>query len=275
MAPATRRQLQGKDTDGTEYGDVDEMWGSKRQREHWYSKGTCGARARKPCALPTTSTTAHTCPEHFALSPPPLAPGLEYWKGLPLTVDTVLGGYARVSPSDVRESATFLESVFPAVLDATAKGLTVADCGAGVGRVTEHLLLRYFHCVDLVEPVQHYLTAAEEKLAPLAKEADPPRVVRYLCEPLQDWSPGRGRYDVVWIQWCVGHCTDDDLVALLRRCVDGLKRGGLIVVKENNCKEVRPVGLTRNWIPDHHMLTCPGWCALLTRASSWTRTTAV
>ena len=48
MAPTTRRQLHGKDTDGTEYGDVDEMWareaGSKRQREDWYSKGTCGAR---------------------------------------------------------------------------------------------------------------------------------------------------------------------------------------------------------------------------------------
>lgn len=136
----------------------------------------------------------------------------------------------------MRESATFLEAVFPACRDAQAS-LTVADCGAGVGRVTEHLLLRYFHAVDLVEPVQHYLTAAEEKLAPLAKEAEPPRAVRYLCEPLQDWSPDRGRYDVVWIQWCVGHLTDDDLISLLHRCSAGLKRGGLIVMKENNCKE--------------------------------------
>ena len=173
----------------------------------------------------------NTCPELCAPTPFSPAPGLKYWEGLPPTVDTVLGGYARVSPTDVRESATFLESVFPAVLDASSTGLTVADCGAGVGRVTEHLLLRYFHAIDLVEPVQHYLKAAEEKLTPLAKEADPPRVVRYLCEPLQDWTPVRGRYDVVWIQWCVGHCTDDDLVALLRRCVDGLKRGGLLVVR--------------------------------------------
>lgn len=55
MAPTTRRQLQGKDTNGTEYGDVDEMWareaGSKRQREDWYSKGTCVTHGPEPlCA---------------------------------------------------------------------------------------------------------------------------------------------------------------------------------------------------------------------------------
>lgn len=168
----------------------------------------------------------------------PAPPGLRYWEALPATVDTVLGGYAQVSPTDVRESATFLESVFPAATTPdSGAALTVADCGAGVGRVTEHLLLRYFHAVDLVEPVESYLKAAKEKLTPLAASADPPRDVRYLCEPLQEWSPDKGRYDVIWIQWCLGHCTDDDLVALLHRCAAGLKRGGLVVVKENNCKE--------------------------------------
>jgi hypothetical protein len=36
-----------------------------------------------------------------------------------------------------------------------------ADCGAGVGRVSEQLLLRHFAQVDLVEPSQHLLGTAQ------------------------------------------------------------------------------------------------------------------
>lgn len=39
------------------------------------------------------------------------------------------------------------------------------------------------------------------------------------------------------IQWCIGHLTDDDLVALFRRCQTGLRPGGTIVLKENVCEE--------------------------------------
>ena len=34
-------------------------------------------------------------------------------------------------------------------------------------------------------------------------------------------------------QWCVGHLTDTELVAYLKRCAEGLRAGGIIVVKEN------------------------------------------
>ena len=39
-----------------------------------------------------------------------------------------------------------------------------ADCGAGVGRVTERLLLRFFQEVDLVEPSAHLIQEARRKL---------------------------------------------------------------------------------------------------------------
>jgi len=226
-----RRSLAGRESLGAEYDDEESMWereaGSKKQKDDWYDKGE-----REHTGEQVTANTGPwgtlTVATHLA--------GLRYWAALPATVDTVLGGYARVSPSDVRESAVFLESVFPAVTKPGAS-LTVADCGAGVGRVTEHLLLRYFTAVDLVEPVKSYMLAAEEKLTPLAASAEPPRVLRYVVEPLQEWTPEKGRYDVIWIQWCVGHCTDDDLISLLHRCGAGLKRGGMIVMKENNCAE--------------------------------------
>ena len=44
------------------------------------------------------------------------------------------------------------------------------------------------------------------------------------------------RYDVVWIQWCIGHLTDDDCVEFLRTCSKCLKPMGMIVVKENNAR---------------------------------------
>lgn len=61
--------------------------------------------------------------------------------------------------------------------------------------------------------------------------------MRFVCEPLQAWTPEAARYDIVWVQWCMGHLTDADFVPFLRRCVVGLKPGGLIIVKENNCAE--------------------------------------
>ena len=35
---------------------------------------------------------------------------------------------------------------------------------------------------------------------------------------LQNFTPSQEAYDVIWIQWVLGHLTDDDLVAFLKRC---------------------------------------------------------
>lgn len=52
---------------------------------------------------------------------------------------------------------------------------------------------------------------------------------------LQDWMPAEDlKYDLIWIQWCVGHLTDPQLVLYLQRCQTALRsRDSLIVVKEN------------------------------------------
>jgi protein N-terminal methyltransferase len=132
--------------------------------------------------------------------------GLAYWDGLPATVQTVLGGYERVSPGDIKASEAFLKSVFPAASvapGARPHPLAAAELGAGVGRVTENLLLRHFERVDVVEPVPHYLAAARAKL-----EATPERALRFVQEPLQSWTPEAAAFDVIWVQWCLGHLTD-------------------------------------------------------------------
>lgn len=52
---------------------------------------------------------------------------------------------------------------------------------------------------------------------------------------LEEWSPVEGiQYDLVWIQWCVGYLTDEQLVAFLMRCRQAFSpEKGMIVVKEN------------------------------------------
>ncbi len=48
---------------------------------------------------------------------------------------------------------------------------------------------------------------------------------------------GGRRYDCIWIQWCLLYVTDADVPPMMERAKAGLKPGGLIVVKENVCKE--------------------------------------
>ena len=43
--------------------------------------------------------------------------------------------------------------------------------------------------------------------------------------------PEAGRYDLIWIQWCIGCLTDDDLVLFMEQCKAGLAAGGVIVIK--------------------------------------------
>ena len=44
------------------------------------------------------------------------------------------------------------------------------DCGAGIGRVSRHLLVRHFDTVDLVEPVEKLLDRAANDVSSARKE---------------------------------------------------------------------------------------------------------
>ena len=95
-----------------------------------------------------------------------------------------------------------------------------------IGRVTEGLLLDGIaQQVDVVEPIARFT----------AKLQTTPGVRHVFNLGLEDWQPSEGvQYDLVWVQWCVGHLTDKQLVEFLERCKTALKPDGVIVVKENN-----------------------------------------
>ncbi|XP_047330837.1 alpha N-terminal protein methyltransferase 1 [Impatiens glandulifera] len=196
----------GLDSDGREFKNSQEMWreqvGDQQKKTVWYTEG------------------------------------VGYWEGVEASVDGVLGGYAHVSEPDVKDSEVFLNTLLSDLFADRRNGKLVAlDCGAGIGRVTRNLLIRYFNEVDLLEPVAHFLDTARENMAPENLPVDNThKAVNFYCVPLQDFTPDAGRYDVIWIQWCIGHLSDDDFISFFKRAKGGLKPGGLFILKENIAK---------------------------------------
>ncbi|KAJ1824981.1 hypothetical protein LPJ56_002766 [Coemansia sp. RSA 2599] len=154
----------------------------------------------------------------------------KYWKGVPSSVDGMLGGLEEVHGPDVRDSLAFVDKLKK---DARLSlGTSYAcDCGAGIGRVTKHFLTARFDKVDLVEQNSMFLETAASSYLKEEKEAG--KVGGMFPVGLQQFTPVNGRYDVIWCQWVLSHLTDEDLVAFLGRCTEGLAPQGLICVKEN------------------------------------------
>ena len=119
------------------------------------------------------------------------------------------------------------------------------DCGAGIGRITKHLLtkvtqsdespldlvhLQHFQRVDLLEQDKHFLEKAVEYLD------GNNRVGSLFCSGLQNFDFVPETYDVIWCQvsslclyldlktishpqWVLGHLTDEHLEAFFVRCI--------------------------------------------------------
>lgn len=89
------------------------------------------------------------------------------------------------------------------------------------------MLIPFFDKVDLVEQCPAFATEAVNYIGQTEKLGEIYNV------GLQDFEFEDEKYDVIWAQWVLGHLTDDDLVDFFKRAVLGLKKNGVIVVKEN------------------------------------------
>jgi protein N-terminal methyltransferase len=162
---------------------------------------------------------------------------IEYWSSISADNDGVLGGYPQVSRIDLASNARFLTKLRrkSPVYSGTDKFERVVDCGAGIGRVTKGFLSKIALTVDIVEPVQKLtdvITIGDD-----FKDLRESGVIGNVYNVgLEDWTPSV-KYDIIWIQWCLGQLTDAQLVALLERLKPWIKTGGWIVVKENQSTE--------------------------------------
>ncbi|KAF5381104.1 hypothetical protein D9615_003998 [Tricholomella constricta] len=151
------------------------------------------------------------------------------------------------------------------------------DVGAGIGRVTSDVLLPLVSDVTLLEPVDPFVHEALARARASTNTEPPPRgqrrwkgiadqtkSVTILQGTLQEFDPLNPHrvtfldrvgyqpprptddvnmgFDIIWCQWCLGHLSDPDLVAFLRRSHAALremeKGRSLIVVKENLCQDL-------------------------------------
>lgn len=162
---------------------------------------------------------------------------LTYWNTIPSTVSGMLGGYPGVSHIDLRASLNFLHKINRQFPPFSPEVIRAADCGAGIGRVTQGFLRKVCTKVDIVEPVEKFAVEATIKLrGPHKINGDEkPWEGEIYVMGLESWIPESQSYDLIWNQWCLGHLTDSQLVTYFRRCSDGLRQpgGGWIVVKEN------------------------------------------
>ena len=155
---------------------------------------------------------------------------LTYWKSVPSTIDGILGGYPQISRANLKGSSNFLsklQRLFPSSSSPSPLHRGV-DCGAGIGRVTAGFLSTVCETVDIVEPVEKFAHEARD-----AKVIGPGTIGNVYVTCLQDWMPEERQYDLIWIQWCLGHLKDREVVAFLMRCKKAVSMEGWIVIKEN------------------------------------------
>lgn len=140
-------------------------------------------------------------------------------------LDGVLGGYGALTEMDVRDSNRLLDSIPGLTFD------VACDCGAGIGRVTKNFLLPRYARVDLVEQSRRLLNAAPRYIG--VPDEQVPEKLGLFEVGMQDFVPEPKKYDVIWIQWVIGHLHDLDFIQFFRRCGRGLKDNGVIVLKDN------------------------------------------
>lgn len=174
----------------------------------------------------------------------------EYWEKVDPTVDGMLGGYGSISNRDVSSSANFLSKFFiprkekekndlggdganhDESIKSTKSTIHLAlDCGAGIGRVAQRLLLQFADQVDLLEQNQIFLDKSFDLMG-----SNNSKIGLRICSNLQSFDPEEHNrtYDLIWCQWVTGYLTDEDLTKFFVRCKQCLEpKNGMIVVKDN------------------------------------------
>eukprot|EP00927_Polykrikos_kofoidii_P060241 TRINITY_DN55274_c0_g1_i1.p1 TRINITY_DN55274_c0_g1~~TRINITY_DN55274_c0_g1_i1.p1 ORF type:complete len:430 (+),score=61.65 TRINITY_DN55274_c0_g1_i1:115-1404(+) len=137
------------------------------------------------------------------------------------------------SSEDVEHSLQFLDSVRAAHPQLQIR--SILDGGAGIGRVTKHVLLRRSEHVCLLEPCERWLKQSRRYLGNKRSL----RCTFMNCRLEQyEPSPRHASFDIIWIQWALQYLVDACVVAALRRLTRVLSPCGVFIIKEN-----RPLGL--------------------------------
>lgn len=161
---------------------------------------------------------------------------IDYWLSVPASVNGVLGGFGEqtlVPKADIVGSATFLRKLQTRMECPPGQEKLTIDMGAGIGRITRDFLWKVSDRCDLLEPVKPFVAQMEKELAIVAQKG---KLGDIYDIGMQEWEASpekKGRYWLVWCQWCVGQLPDEELVKFWVRCKEALMENGTLIVKEN------------------------------------------
>lgn len=148
------------------------------------------------------------------------------WQNIQADNDGVLGGYGHLHEYEIQTSVNFLEGLVRN--GHLKKGGYCLECCAGIGRVTIEVLQNYFDKIDLFDQEEKFIAKARD----LLKNND--KTGEILLETLQNFEFSK-QYDFIWSQWTIANLTNEDAEIFIKKCYEGLKNGGIVVVKENLC----------------------------------------
>lgn len=153
---------------------------------------------------------------------------VSYWETQNASVHGMLGGFSSLHAPDIRHSKQFLTQSLPTGYH---KALAL-DVGAGIGRVSQHLLLTMFKRVSILESDGRFVERAKTTLGSKLHRV-------YNCRLQEFHNDEAGVYDLVWVQWVLMYASDDEIVKFLTECYGCLRDGGLIGIKENTLSSDR------------------------------------
>ncbi|KAI3369139.1 hypothetical protein L3Q82_026089 [Scortum barcoo] len=154
----------------------------------------------------------------------------KFYEDVPASEEGMMGDFVEICNIDLEGSRQFLKRF---VGPGKAGTHCALDCGSGIGRVSKGVLLPVFEKMELADMMEHFLLHAHEEY--LGNDAD--RIETYYCYNLQEFTPPKNKYDVIWMQWVACHLTDRDLMNFLIRCKKSLRPNGVIIIKDNMARQ--------------------------------------
>lgn len=167
----------------------------------------------------------------------------KYWEDTDSSSKGMLGGYTHVNNTDIITSREILSDLIKKKFFVPKN---VIEYGAGIGRVSENLLVEYFNDIVVLEQNENFLKKAEENLSKLKLENTklrfiPASMQAFASNPQKYGIESTEKFSAIWIQWCVENLDDTDLVSLLIRSKELLDDKGMIFVKENVVEDFQEI----------------------------------
>jgi len=121
----------------------------------------------------------------------------------------MLGGLGVLHSADVNDSKRFIARWYQEDTDSLSLAM---DVGAGIGRVSENVLLHFFKSVSVLESDERFIEQAKDRLNNRLLAAHHMRLQCYKsCEDTN-------KYNLIWIQWVLMYASDGMLLCGL---IDG------------------------------------------------------